>query len=300
MPEDIYRTGFVGLVGRPNVGKSTLLNYLVGEKISITSSKPQTTRHRILGINTNSERQIIYVDSPGIQYKNKKALHRYLNRTADSISHDVDVVLFVIEADKWFDDDKRILGKLKNSGIPIILVINKTDLLKSKDRLLPFIQQLQQENTFQHIIPLSALKQDGLKQLENAIIEMLPLMPAFYPEDQVTDRTDLFIATEILREKLMRNLGEEVPYAVSVELEKYEDLDKIIHLYFAIWVERDSQKSIVIGKNGEKLKTIGKEARSDLQELFGKKVNLKTWVRVKSGWSDSEKTLQQLGYRDEF
>lgn len=294
-----YRSGFIALIGRPNVGKSTLMNHLIGQKLSITSRKPQTTRHRILGIKTTAQAQCVFVDTPGIHRGDSQALHRYLNRAARSIIEDVNVIVFLVEALKWDEEDQQALTQCARANCPVILVVNKVDLVKDKDRLLPYIQEISSHFDFAGIVPVSAKQGTQLDELERLIIQHLPLSEPLYPEDQVTDRSVRFLAAEIIREKLVRLLGDELPYACTVEIEKFDEADALVKIFAVIWVERDNQKAIVIGKAGSKLKRIGQEARVDLENLLDKKVYLKTWVKVKRGWADDERALQQLGYRDE-
>jgi len=293
------RCGYVALVGRPNVGKSTLMNHLLGQKLSITSRKPQTTRHRILGIKTTDKVQFVYLDTPGIHQGDKQAMHRYLNRAALSILQDVHVIVFLVEALKWGELDELVLSHCEKAGPPVILAVNKIDQVKDKDKLLPYIQQISGKFGFAAVVPVSARQGTQLDELERCIAELLPVSEPMYPEDQITDRSVRFLASEIIREKLMRQLGDELPYSATVEVEKFEETDALARIFAVIWVERDNQKAIVIGKDGMKLKLIGQEARSDLENLLEKKVYLKTWVKVKKGWSDDERALHQLGYRDE-
>jgi GTP-binding protein Era len=297
---DDYRCGYIALIGRPNVGKSTLLNHLIGQKLSITSRKPQTTRHQILGIKTTQDTQYVFVDTPGLHKGGKQALHRYLNRAAQSIIQDMNVIVFVVEAMQWTEEDELVLTYISQTECPVILVINKIDLVKDKDSLLPYIENVSSKYNFSGVVPVAANKNIQLNELLQQIRTCLPLSEAFYPEDQLTTRSSRFVAAEMIREKLVRALGDELPYATTVEIEKYDDSEKLLSIYAVIWVERDNQKAIVIGKNGERLKKIGSQARKDLQNFFGKKVNLKTWVKVRQGWSDDERALQQLGYIDEF
>ncbi len=297
--KDAFRCGYVAIVGRPNVGKSTLLNRLIGQKLSITSRKPQTTRHQILGIKSREDAQIIYVDTPGINKTDTRALHRYLNKSAKSIIQDVHVILFVIDALKWNDEDEVVLSALQQSQNPVILVINKVDKVKDKDKLLPFLNKVQGKADFVEVVPVSATKSIQTEQLEEILIRYLPESEPYYPDDQLTTRSSRFVAGEIIREKMIRLLGDELPYVTSVEIEKFEDTPRLLKLHALIWVERDNQKSIVIGKNGEMLKKIGTQARLDLEKFFDKKVHLQTWVKVKTGWSDDERALQQLGYVDD-
>lgn len=294
-----YRCGYVALLGRPNVGKSTLMNHLLGQKVSITSRKPQTTRHRILGIKTTDQAQIIYVDTPGIHQKAKKAMNRFMNRTASAIIQDVQVVVFVVEALKWTKEDELVLEALAAATAPVILAVNKVDRLDQKEQLLPFLQQMNDRYDFVDVVPVSAKSGTNLVELEAAIVRHLDESQAWYPGDQLTDRSARFLAAEIVREKLMRNLGQELPYATTVEIEKFEEGEKLDRIHALIWVERDNQKSIVIGERGERLKKIGQQARLDMHKLFDKKVHLELWVKVKEGWSDDERALSSLGYRDD-
>lgn len=297
---DAFRAGYVALVGRPNVGKSTLMNHLLGQKLSITSRKPQTTRHRILGIKTTEHEQFVFIDTPGIHQGEKQALNRYLNRAASSILQDMNVVVFMVEAMKWNDEDQLALSQCEKAECPVILVVNKVDQVKEKEKLLPFIKEISARYPFAAVVPVSAKQGQQLDELEHSIANQLPESEPLYPEDQITDRSIRFLAAEIIREKLVRLLGDELPYASSVEIEKFDEDNSLVKIYAVIWVERDNQKAIVIGKEGNKLKRIGQEARVDLEALLEKKVYLKTWVKVKRGWADDERALQQLGYRDEF
>lgn len=290
--------GYVALIGRPNVGKSTLMNHLLGQKLSITSRKPQTTRHRILGIKTTEAGQAIFMDTPGMHQDEKKVLNRYLNKTADSTLLGVDVVVWLLDGLYWHEYDEKIFKKLERAGLPVILVVNKVDKIKDKDAVLKFFADAQQKYPFQHIVPVSALKRTNLELLEQHIMALLPEAEPIYPEDQITDRPERFFVAEIIREKLTRRLGDELPYALTVEIERYEEFPELCKIYAAILVERDSQKSIVIGKQGEMLKKVGSEARGDIEKLIGQKVYLQLWVKVKKGWSDNERALQSLGFID--
>jgi len=290
--------GFVALIGRPNVGKSTLMNHLLKQKISITSRKPQTTRHRILGINTTAAGQAIYMDTPGMHNNEKRALNRYLNRTAESTLLGVDVIVWLIDGLSWHDYDEVIFKKLEQAGLPVILAVNKVDKVKEKEAILAFFDAAQHRFPFEHLVPVSALKGTNLDQLESLIMALLPKSDLIYPEDQITDRPERFLAAEIVREKLTRRLGAELPYELTVEIERYEELPGITKIYAIIWVERLSQKNIVIGKEGEMLKKVGTDARADIERLIGQKVYLQLWVKVKRGWSDSERALQSLGFND--
>lgn len=293
-----YRCGYVAIVGRPNVGKSTLLNHLLGHKLSITSRKPQTTRHRILGIVTTESAQTIYVDTPGIHGEERKAINRYMNRAASSALKDVDLVLFVVDGLKWTPDDELVLSKLKSSLAPVILVINKVDTLEKKDVLLPRIGELSSLHDFSEVIPVSALRDHNLDRLQALVAERLPQSPPYFRDDQITDRSSRFLAAECVREKIMRQLGDEVPYELTVEIEEFKQEGRLKRISALVLVERDGQKAIVIGEGGQRLKRIGIEARQDMERLFGGKVMLSLWVKVKSGWSDDERALKSLGYDD--
>ncbi len=290
--------GFVALIGRPNVGKSTLMNHLLKQKISITSRKPQTTRHRILGINTTEAGQAIYMDTPGMHGSEKKALNRYLNRTAETTLLGVDVIVWLIDGLSWHEYDEVIFKKLEQAGLPVILAVNKVDKVKDKDAILTFFAEAQHRFPFEHLIPISALKRTNLDQLESLIMTLLPASDLIYPEDQITDRPERFLAAEIIREKLTRRLGDELPYALTVEIERYEELPGITKIYAIIWIERLTQKNIVIGKEGEMLKKVGTDARFDIEKLIGQKVYLQLWVKVKKNWSDNERAMQSLGFND--
>jgi len=290
--------GYVAFIGQPNVGKSTLMNHLLGQKISITSRKPQTTRHQILGIKTSEKGQAIFMDTPGMHESSKKAFNRYLNRTADTTLLGVDVVVWVIDTLAWQDYDEVILEKLKNIDLPVILAVNKIDRVKNKEDIFAFFKDAQERFPFKEIVPISALKQTNIEVLDGLMMDLLPEGNIIYPEDQITDRPERFLASEIIREKLTRRLGDELPYSLTVEIERYEELPHITKIYGLIWVERETQKNIVIGKQGELLKSIGIEARKDIENLIGAKVYLQLWVKVKSGWSDNERALQSLGFKD--
>ena len=296
--QSIFRCGYIAIVGRPNVGKSTLLNYILGQKLAITSRKPQTTRHRMLGIKTTESAQAIYVDTPGIHGNTPRAINRYMNKTASSAISDVDVVVFMVDGTKWTDDDQLVLDKLVHIKSPVFLVINKIDKLTNKNQLLPFIEIMKSKMDFTEIFPVSALQKDNLDQFEEIIVGYLPEGPGFFPEDQITDRTQRFLAAELVREKLMRQLGDEIPYELTVEIEEFNQKNNVLHISTLILVEKDSQKVIVIGNKGQRLKSIGKEARLDMEVLFGSKVMLSLWVKVKGGWSDDERALKSLGYDD--
>jgi len=292
--------GYVAIIGRPNVGKSTLMNHLLGQKISITSRKPQTTRHQILGINSCDKGQAIYMDTPGMHKNEKRALNRYLNRTADTTLLGVDVVVWLIDGLAWQDYDEVIFKKLEKAGVPVILVVNKIDRVKEKDAIFAFFTEAQKKYSFIDMIAVSALKRVNLAELDALIFSHLPEGELIYPEDQITDRPERFLAAEIVREKLTRCLGDELPYALTVEIERYEELKNLNKIYATIWVERESQKNIVIGKQGALLKKVGSDARVDIEKLIDKKVYLQLWVKVKKGWSNNERALHSLGLGDSF
>lgn len=292
------RCGYVALVGRPNVGKSTLLNHLIGQKLSITSSKPQTTRHRLLGIKMHADTQIVYVDTPGLHQDVHNAMNRYLNRTALSSLEGMDVIVWVVEASRWLEGDNYVLNILKTVNTPVLLAVNKVDKLADKKLLLPYLQEISQKREFFDIFPISALYNKNLAELEQKILTQLPPNPFLFAEDELTDRSMRFLAAEVVREKLTRRLGAELPYRLTVQTEYFVEKDNFTHISALIWVERASQKPIVIGKQGSLLKAVGEEARRDIAELLGRKVYLQLWVKIKEGWSDDDRSLQQLGYTD--
>lgn len=302
--EDSYLAGFVAVIGRPNVGKSTLMNGLLGQKLSITSPKPQTTRHRIHGIYTTETHQIVFVDTPGMHLGAKKSINKYMNRTANSAFGDVDIVLFVVEAGKWTREDQAVAEKCKTIDIPVIILVNKIDKFKNKEDLLPFLQKISENASFDMIIPVSAYKKQGMDIIEKAVLKHLPKQAAFFSKDYITDRSSRFLASEIVREKLMRSLGEEVPYGVTVEIEKFafeegENGKKgRWEINALILVEREGQKQIVIGSKGERIKSMGIQARKDLITMLDARVHLELWVKVKENWSDDERALASLGYND--
>ena len=289
------RSGFLAIVGRPNVGKSTLLNHLIGAKISIVSRKAQTTRHRITGILTNDDAQYVFVDTPGFQTKYSNALNRAMNRGVTQTLQDVDAVLFVIEAGRFDAKDKAVL-KLMPPEIPVILVINKIDQIKDRAAFVPFLAQVGQAYDFAAVVPVSAAKGTQADELLREARKHLPNEGLLYGEEELTDKSERFIAAEYVREKLFRLLGDELPYAATVEIEKFEMEGEMRRVYAAIVVDRDSHKAIVIGKGGEILKRIASEARQDMEKLFDCKVYLEVWVKVKSGWADDERLLKSLGY----
>jgi GTP-binding protein Era len=292
------RCGYVAIVGRPNVGKSTLLNHILGQKISITSRKPQTTRHQVLGIKTEDNYQIIFVDTPGLQKDAGKAINRYMNRAASAAIRDVDLVVFVVDRTAWTEEDSIVLEQIEQSGLPTMLVVNKIDLLAEKAELLPHLQILATKAEFAAILPVSALRQHNVDALEEQILKLLPESVHFFPEDQITDRSQRFLAAEIVREKIMRQLGDELPYSIAVELEEFAQEGDVLHISAVIFVERTGQKKILIGDKGSRLRSIGSDARRDMEGLFDSKVMLRLWVKVKSGWSDDERALRSLGYDD--
>jgi GTP-binding protein Era len=297
-PMSAQRCGFVAIIGRPNVGKSTLLNHILGQKLSITSRKPQTTRHQVLGIKTEDEVQAIYVDTPGMHLKEEKALNRYMNKTASAAIKDVDLILFLVDRDRWTDDDEMVLRILENARSPVVLVINKVDRLDDKGQLLPLITELQAKYKFADVVPVSALQGHNREELEKVIARFLPENPHMYPEDQITNRSERFLAAELVREKIMRQLGEEIPYSMTVEIEEFTESPRLLEISALILVERDGQKKIIIGEGGSRLRQIGTEARKDMERAFDNKVMLRLWVKVKSGWSDDERALRSLGYTD--
>ena len=298
MAADSRRCGYVAIVGRPNVGKSTLLNHLLGQKISITSRKPQTTRQRVLGIKTESDHQIIFVDTPGLHKDAEKALNRYMNRAASTAIRDVDLVVLVVDRTAWTEEDSMVLDQIQQSGRPCMLVVNKVDLLEDKTALLPHLRELADKGQFAAILPVSALRQHNVAELEQEILKFLPISEHFFPEDQITDRSQRFLAAEIVREKITRQLGEEIPYAITVEIEEFALDGEVLHISALIFVERKGQKIILVGEGGSRLRSIGTDARRDMELLFDCKVMLRLWVKVKSGWSDDERALRSLGYDD--
>ncbi|PIZ04297.1 MAG: GTPase Era [Gammaproteobacteria bacterium CG_4_10_14_0_8_um_filter_38_16] len=295
----IKHSGMVAIVGKPNVGKSTLMNYILGKKISITSRKPQTTRHRILGIKTTDVAQTVYVDTPGLHTTYKREMNRVMNRVTKSVFDEVDVVLFLIEAMRWDKEDANVLLQLKAVEKPVILVINKIDDIKNKLEMLPFIENLAKQLAFAKIVPISAKTGLQVDELQKTIETLLPHEGELFPTDQLTDRTDRFVAAEFVREKLMRGLGDELPYECAVTIDAFEEDDRVIRIAALIWVGREGQKAIVIGKNGAGLRAIGTQARIDLENYFEKKVFLKLWVKVKENWSDDQRSLKVFGYQEE-
>ncbi|WP_266167938.1 GTPase Era [Dyella subtropica] len=299
LPHDDFRCGPVALLGRPNVGKSTLLNALIGFRLSIVSPRPQTTRHRILGIATSEAGQILYVDTPGLHRGAKRAMNRSLNRAARSAISEVDLAVQVIESGRWTDEDQALYEALVEQKVPRLLVINKVDLAKDKSAMLPFVAGLMEQHSFDEVYYVSALKQKGLKELEQGILKRLPVRPPIYGEDEITDRSERFLAAEMVREQLMLRLDQELPYATTVEIEQFKDReDGVAEIHAVIWVERDSQKAIVIGAGGAQLKAIGTSARRKMEHMFERKVFLRLWVKVREGWVDDESMLKKFGYTD--
>ncbi|MEG3695461.1 GTPase Era [Vibrio coralliirubri] len=301
LPENQH-CGFIAIVGRPNVGKSTLLNHILGQKISITSRKPQTTRHRIMGVETEGDYQAIFVDTPGLHIEEKRAINRLMNRAANSSLSDVNLVFFLVDGTHWTDDDEMVLNKLKKTDFPVVLCINKVDNVQDRTNVMQHMMEVSKKMEFIDVVPISAKQGKNIDVLRKHVREHLPKATHHFPEEYVTDRSQRFMASEIIREKLMRFTGDELPYSVTVEIERFDynpDNDGF-HINALILVERTGQKKMVIGKAGEKIKTIGREARIDMEELFGRKVYLETWVKVKSGWADDERALRSLGYIDDL
>lgn len=288
------RCGFIAIVGRPNVGKSTLLNHLLEQKISITSRKPQTTRHRITGIKTEGDVQFVYVDTPGLHKDQRRALNRAMNATVAEVLKDVDVVLFVVERLVFNDEDEMVLQAMEKLRIPVLLLINKCDQIENRERLLPHIQKIAAKRNFAEVIPIAVLTGHNLDTVQSCVAKYLPEGPFMFPEDQITDRSSKFLAAELIREKITRQLGDELPYDVNVEIEKFAVEGQVIHIHGLILVDKPGQKQIIIGHEGDRLKSIGKAARLDMEVAFDSKVMLHLWVKVKSGWADDERALQSL------
>ena len=293
------KCGYVAVIGRPNVGKSTLINRIVGEKVSIVTAKPQTTRHQILAIHTNEKGQILFIDTPGMHVGHKKALNKYMNKAAATAVLDVDLILFLVESLKWTKDDEQALKALAFTKTPVILVINKSDLVANKEKLLPYAHKVFQNYDFKDIYYTSASKGKGTHDLEDKIYQYLPESENYFQDDQLTDKSTKYLISELIREQLMLRLHQELPYSLTVEVESYKDLGNIVHVHALIWTEREIQKNMVIGKKGETLKNVGSLARKEIELLVGKKVHLKLWARVKSAWANNDRLLQQLGYKDD-
>ena len=291
-----YRCGYVTIVGRPNVGKSTLLNSLLDQKLSITSRKPQTTRWHILGIKSGKDHQAVYVDTPGLVDKKNNALTGHMRKEVLNSLHSVDIVVFVVESLVWTKDDEYVLELLGKQQTPVVLVINKIDKVKGRDRLLPFIEKISKTGKFVEIIPISAAKKVNIRELEQCVVSLLPVAEAVYPLDQLTDRNERFYAGEFIREKLMRQLGDEIPYHMAVTVEEFRLKHGLLHIDAVIWVEKEGQKRIIIGKDGSVLKKAGTAARKDMESMFGNRVYLQTRVKVKKKWTDDMKAVKQFGY----
>ncbi len=296
MTETATQCGYIALVGRPNVGKSTLLNHLLRQKLAITSRKPQTTRHVMLGVDTQGDRQAIYVDTPGIHHHADREMNRIMVRSATSVLKDVDLIVMVLEREHWTEEDELVLEHIRRSGTRALVVINKVDQLKRKELLLPVIERLHGLDVFEAIIPVSALKQTGLDMLREEVFARLPFQPHLFPDDQVTDQTERFIVSEIIREKLMRRMGDEIPHRTAVVIEQFTEENGRVDIAADIYVERSGQKRIIIGKGGEKLKAIGQEARRDIEALLEMPVMLRLWVKVRPGWTNSPAALKRMGY----
>jgi GTP-binding protein Era len=294
--EESYRFGYVALVGRPNVGKSTFLNRVLGQKISIVTHKPQTTRQRIAGIKTTSQGQVVYLDTPGIHAASGRALNRYMNRVARAACRDAELVLFVVEAGTWTRQDGQIVDSLRTSPVPVCLVVNKVDLVADKPTLLGWLTKVTAERDFQRVFMVSALAGDGVADVEAHVLETLPFSMPFFDEDQITDRSERFLVGELLREALTIRLHQELPYSLSVEIEQFKREGGLLRIGAIIWVERDSQKQIVIGKGGQALKQVGAQARRAMEELLGEKVFLQTWVKVSRDWTRSEQLMERMGF----
>jgi GTPase len=292
------RAGMVAVVGRPNVGKSTLVNALVGYRVSIVSARPQTTRHRILGISTVDAGQIVYVDTPGLHAGGKRAMNRYMNRSAAGSLEGVQVAMLVVEAGRWKDDDERAFDTVQRSGLPRLLVINKVDRIKDKSALLPFISEVSKGRDFAEVIPVSATKGSGLVELQRTLFKWLPESDLLYGEDEITDRSERFLVSELIREQLMRQLGDELPYSSTVEIEQYGMDGRMLRVSAVIWVEREGQKGIVVGAGGTQMRAIGKAARIAIERLLECKVFLELWCKVRENWSDDDAQLRRFGYGD--
>ena len=293
-----YHSGYAVLAGRPNVGKSTLLNRLLGQKVAITSHKPQTTRHRIMGIRSEDDGQIVFVDTPGIHDRGDKAMNFYLNRTAHSALQDVDVVLFVVQAMAWTEEDERVLKAIERAGVPTMAVVNKVDLVSRKEELLPFMQELAARHEFVEMVPVSAHDGDNVEALAEAVMQRLPPGEPIFPDDQISDRSERFFAAELLREQLIRRYHQELPYAVTVEIEQFEEQDGRYNIGAVIWVERDSQRVILLGKGGLAMKETATAARKAMNDFFQTRVHLEVWIKVKKSWSSDQASMVKLGYTD--
>ena len=298
MNDAAFHCGYVAIIGRPNVGKSTLLNHILGQKISITSRKPQTTRHQILGVKTTDTSQVIYVDTPGMHKRRSTAINRYMNRAANSVLNDVDLVLFVVQALQWNEEDEGVLDRLQGVQAPVLLVVNKIDKV-DKSELLPYIDKLSGLREFDAVIPVSALRAENIDRLEADVHQRMPVNAPLFPEDQITDRNVRFLSAEIIREKLIRELGQELPYTTTVEIERFEEQASLARIFATIYVETKGQKAIIIGRKGARLKSIGSKARADIEKMLDGKVYLELWVKIREGWSNDERALASLGYTNE-
>jgi GTP-binding protein Era len=296
MSEAAYRCGYVALIGRPNVGKSTLLNALVGQKVSITSPKPQTTRHRIVGIMSGPGFQAVFLDTPGLHARMHRGLNRAMNRAALGSLAEADLLLVVVDATRFTREDEAVLERVRQAGKPAVLIVNKCDKVKPREKLLPTLERFSEMHAFDAVVPLSALKGDNVDRLKDVIAPLLPEGEAIYAEDQVTDRSERFLAAEIVREKLTRVLQEELPYGISVEIERWEEEDGRLLIGAVIWVEREGQRKIVIGEGGQRLKEVGQAARLDINEMLERRIHLELWVKVRENWADNEAALRQFGY----
>jgi GTP-binding protein Era len=290
------RCGYVAIIGRPNVGKSTLLNRILGQKLAITSHRAQTTRHALLGIKTTQAGQAVFVDTPGIHRRGDSALNRYLNRTARAAVGEVDLALLVVEALTFTSEDEQALQVAKDAQVPLIVVVNKIDHLKDRQQLLPYLEALAARHPFRELVPVSAAKGDQVELLERLVIEALPEGPNAFPSDQLTDRPERFFAAELLREQLMQRYGDELPYQSTVEIERFEDTGGRYRIHAVVWVERQGQKGIIVGRGGQALKAAAQGARLEMQRLFGCPVHLEVWVKVRKSWSSDEAALEHLGY----
>jgi len=295
LPEE-FRCGYVTIVGRPNVGKSTLLNRIIGQKISITSGKPQTTRWCLYGIRSKPHYQVIFVDTPGLQTRYRDSLNRHMVREIRKAIEQVHVVLMMVEALGWNTMDEQVLGLLGKVNVPVLLLINKIDRLQDRGQLLPFIKQLSGKSKFNDIIPVSATRNENIDAVESAVVALLPVAPPEYPIDQLSDRNERFFAAEFIREKLIRQLGEELPYRIAVTIERFERQPRIIYVDAVIWVEGESQKRIIIGKGGLMLKAAGEKARKDMESMFGCKLYLQTWVKIRKNWTGDARAMKEFGY----
>lgn len=296
MTDPEFRCGYVAVVGRPNVGKSTLINTILGTKVTIVTPKPQTTRHRILGVDTHDDYQAIYVDTPGIHRESAKALNRMMNRTAAHAMTDADLVLFLTEANRWTSGDQDVLDRLDTVSAPVIAVLNKIDKVHPKALLLESLSTMAERRDFAEVVPVCARRRDDVGQLQDLVHQYLPESAPLFPEGMITDRNERFLVAEVIREKLMMALRQEIPYGLTVQVEQFREDDNGITIHAVIWVERDSQKGIVVGKGGRQLKETGRAARLELKEQFGRPVHLELWVKVKDNWADSEKDLLHLGF----